>query len=307
MHKKLAPHLIELAQDACIKSFWRRKALRSFLKQHHIAEAKLSAWHADESKRDFLQGLFYDLLSLKDNKGHAVILKIAHSLADMKHFPDLENWEDSAAKISAAKESISRLKSEVNKLDQQCQDEIDIERRKKEAAVERQKSIKARQTLESLEQQLNELARLQGTQDGGYAFEQWFYDLAIYFDIEARRPYNADGRQIDGALTLDGTTFLIETKFTKSIIESPDIDIFMSKVTSKADNTMGIFISMAGFTEGAIRTASRDRTPLLLMDYTHVYSKILPGIMTLHDVIRRIKRHASQTGEAYLPVVNFSG
>jgi hypothetical protein len=307
MQKKLAPHLIELTQDACVKAFWKRQALRSFLKQHHIAEAKLAAWHADETKRNFLEGLFYDLLSLKDNRGHALILKMAHSLADMNHFPDLEGWEDSSTKISAAKEAISRLRSEVSKLDQRVQDQIDTERRRKEAALERQKTITARQTLEALESRLNELARLQGTQNGGYAFERWFYELAVYFDVEARMPYNADGRQIDGALTLDGTTFLIETKFTKSSTESPDIDIFMSKVTSKADNTMGIFISMAGFNEGAIRTASRDRTPLLLMDYSHIYSKILPGIMTLPDVIRRIKRHASQTGEAYLPVINFSG
>jgi hypothetical protein len=70
---------------------------------------------------------------------------------------------------------------------------------------------------------------------------------------------------------------------------------------------MGIFLSMSGFTSGAIKTASRDRTPLLLMDYSHIYNKILPGLMTLPDVIRRIKRNASQTGEAFLSVVKFSG
>src|SRR5208283_2291633 len=152
MQKKLAPHIIELTQDACGKAFWRRKALRSFLKQHHIAEAKLSAWHADESKRDFLQRLFYELICLKDNKGHAVVLKMANSLADMKHFPDLENWEDTTDKIAAARTAVTRLKSEVDKLNRQVRDENEIEQRKRDAATDRQKVTVARQTLEKLGQ-----------------------------------------------------------------------------------------------------------------------------------------------------------
>jgi len=68
-----------------------------------------------------------------------------------------------------------------------------------------------------------------------------------YFEITARPPYKTNGRQIDGSLTLDGTTFLIETKFTNGQSGAPDIDIFMSKIVKKADNTMGIFVSMSGF------------------------------------------------------------
>ena len=306
MRKKLAPHLIQLTQDACLKAFWRKKALRLFLKQNNISANRLATWHQDESKRDFLDRLFEDLLDLKDNKGHAVILAMAMSLAKMKHFPDLENWEDSAEKISAARKAVARLKSEVDKLNQQIRDKQESERRKKAAREEREKIINARQTLEKLAQQLNSLISKQGTQEGGYAFEKWFYDLVNYFEIPARPPYKADGRQIDGSLTLDGTTFLIETKFTNEQSGAPDIDVFMSKIVKKADNTMGIFVSMSGFSSVAIKEASRDRTPMILMDYSHIYY-ILQGIMTLPDVIQRIKRHASQTGQAYLAVDDFSG
>ncbi|MFQ5499807.1 MAG: restriction endonuclease, partial [Candidatus Zixiibacteriota bacterium] len=99
----------------------------------------------------------------------------------------------------------------------------------------------------------------------------------------------------------------IETKFTSQQTGAPDIDSFMTKIVRKADNTMGILISMAGFTKVAIKEASRDRTPMLLMDYSHFYSLILPSRMSLPEVIRRIKRHASQTGEAFLLVERFSG
>lgn len=230
-----------------MKAFWRKKALRLFLKQHHISDKKLATWHQDESKREFLDRLFEDLLNLRDSKGHPVILKMARSLAEMRHFPDLENWEDSAEKISAAHTAAARLKSEVGKLNQQVQDKQEIERRKKAAREEREKTNNARQTLEKLAQHLNSLTSKQGTQEGGYAFEKWFYGLVNYFEITARPPYKTNGRQIDGSLTLDGTTFLIETKFTNGQSGAPDIDIFMSKIVKKADNTMGIFVSMSGF------------------------------------------------------------
>lgn len=307
MRKKLAPAFIQLTQDACLKAFWRKRELRLFLQQHKISEAKLATWHEDETKRDFLSRLFQELLQLDDNSVHAAILEMARSLAEMKYFPDLENWEDSTEKISAAHRAIARLKSEVDELNQQVRDTRERERLRKEAQERQQKAIVAKQSLRKLSDRLTGLIPLQGKQEGGYAFERWFYELAGFFEIPARPPYKAEGRQIDGSLTLDGTTFLIETKFTNKQTGAPDVDTFMTKITRKADNTMGILISMSGFSGVAIQEASRDRTPMFLMDYSHFYNLILPGLMSLPEVIRRIKRHASQTGEAFLPVKRFSG
>ena len=247
MRKKLAPAFIQLTQDACLKAFWRKRALRTFLQQHQISEAKLATWNEDESKRDFLFRLLEELLRLDDNSGHNTILEMARSLAEMKHFPDLENWEDSAEKISAVHKAVARLKSEVDKLHQQVRDIRERERLRKEAQERQQTTIAAKQSLQKLSDNLNELVPRQGTQEGGYAFEKWFYELASYFEIPARPPYKIDGRQIDGSLTLDGTTFLIETKFRNEQTGAPDIDTFMTKITRKADNTMGIIVSMSGF------------------------------------------------------------
>ena len=307
MKKKLAPAFIQLTQDACLKAFWRKRALRTFLQQHKIAESKLATWNEDETKRDFLFRLFEELLGLDDNSGHTVILEIAKSLAEMKHFPDLENWEDSAEKNSAAHNAIGRLKIEVGKLNQQVRDAKEQARLRKEAQERQKRAIGAQQSLQKLSDSLTGLVPKQGTQEGGYAFEKWFYDLTMFFEIPARSPYKVDGRQIDGSLTLDGTTFLIETKFTSNQTGAPDVDTFMTKITRKADNTMGILVSMAGFSTVAVTEASRDRTPMILMDYSHFYNLVLSGLMSFPDVIRRIKRHASQTGEAFLSTEEFSG
>jgi hypothetical protein len=71
--------------------------------------------------------------------------------------------------------------------------------------------------------------------EGGYDFQDWFYD---------------------GSLTLDGTTHLNELKFAVAQADATDIDSLRAKVDDKADNTMGIMISMSGYSSVAI---SRDR------------------------------------------------
>ena len=68
---------------------------------------------------------------------------------------------------------------------------------------------------------------------------------------------------------------------------------------------MGIMVSMAGYSSVAIKQASKPKTPLLLMDFNHIYL-ILHGGWKLPEVIARLRRHASQTTEAYLPAAAFS-
>lgn len=128
-----------------------------------------------------------------------------------------------------------------------------------------------------------------------------------FSEIDNRRPFVQAGRQIDGSVTIDGTTYLIELKFTAAQADATDIDSLLAKVNTKADNTMGIMVSMAGYSSVAIQQASFARSPLLLFDHAHLYNMVLAGIEGFADVVRRVRRHSSQTGNAYLSVQEFGG
>jgi hypothetical protein len=67
---------------------------------------------------------------------------------------------------------------------------------------------------------------------------------------------------------------------------------------------MGIMVSMSGFSSTAIQQASGRKTPIILMDYSHVYL-VLGGTWTLPEVVARLRRHASQTGQAFLAAKDF--
>ncbi len=302
MKSRVTPHLIDLTFDAALRSFWRKQALATFLQRSGIQG--LPNWLPEEPKRSYLQRVFQLLPSTDDGK--AKIVELARNLAEQTSFPDLLGWEDSAEKLDSAQRSISALKGYL----QEQEHDLLTEQQRKEAREKlREAQAHARasqQTLQSLSERLTELSTDLGTADAGRDFEKWFYDLMDFSEITSRKPYISNGRQIDGSITLGDTTYLVECKFTTEQSGAPDIDIFRSKVESKADNTMGIFVSISGFSSVAIQEASGRKSPLLLLDHAHLY-RILSGISSFRDVVERVRLHSSQTGEAFLSVNGFDG
>lgn len=301
---KVTPHLVQLAYEAALKSFWRKESLRKFLRNCHVSESHLATWASEESKRDFLDRTFAALQ--RSDKGNALIGKMAIFLAEQTTFPDLRNWEDSALKIQEAMKAVSELKALIRRQTEDVRAEEEKEAARKKAREERATLQREQTSLSQLMQRLDDLAPKMGTSPGGYAFQDWFYDFIGFAEIEQRKPYVTSGRQIDGSMTIDGTTYLVELKFTKEQAGSPDIDIFRGKIESKADNTMGLFLSMSGYSSVAITEASGKKTTMLLMDASHIYLALTSG-MHFSDIVRRIRRHASQTGESLLPVASFGG
>ncbi len=301
---KVTPHLIDLAYEAALKSIWRKKALRKFLRECYISEKFLATWDTEESKREFLDRVFENLQ--KSNRGKSIIVKIALFLADQTTFPDLRNWENSGQKISEAAKAVKDLKFYLDRHNAHIKTEKEKEAAKEKARKERAKIQRNQTDLKKLQERLDNLHSSIGTQQAGYDFQDWFYDLLDFCEISNRRPYKSNGRQIDGSLTHEGTTYLVELKFTASQVDVTDIDSLYKKVTSKADNTMGIMVSISGYSTIAIDEASGEKTPLLLMDHSHLYY-VLNGTMKMGDIIERLRRHASQTAESYLPVSKFGG
>lgn len=304
MATKITPHLIQLAYEAALKSFWRKGALKKFLRECNVADAFIATWGSEESKREFLDRTFENLQ--KNDRGKTVIYQMAVFLADQTSFPDLRNWEDSALKIAEATKCVAELKAYLRKQNEEIKSDREREEIKSKAREERQKVQRAQSDKAKLDERLKKLHIAVGTQQGGYDFQDWFFELLDFSEIVNRRPYVSNGRQIDGSLNVDGTTYLVELKFTDTQADATDIDSFKAKIESKADNTMGIMVSISSYSSVAIKEACGKKTPLLLFDASHIYL-FLAGSLKFSDIIMRVRRHAAQTGEAYLPVGKFSG
>ncbi|MDC9598005.1 restriction endonuclease [Xenorhabdus anantnagensis] len=304
MATQITPRLIELTYEAVLKSYWRRNALRKFLLASNISNSFVSAWPDDESKRDLLDRLFEKLQTT--DKGKAVISLMARSLSEQSSFPDLRNWEDSTQKIQDAQKAAQELKVYLKQQDEEAQSKKERSEIKERARIERELIQRSLMDKRKLQQLLDVMHSRVGTQEGGYEFEEWFYQLLNFCEIQNRKPYKTDGRQIDGSLTYEGTTYLVELKFTKDQSGAQEIDSLKAKVNKMADNTMGIMVSISGYSSVAISEASGSKTTLIIMDASHLYL-FLSGAMSFGEIISRVRRHASQTGEAYLPTNKFHG
>lgn len=304
MSERLPPHFIELVADAALKSYWRRGALRDFLRRCGVKDSFLATWSEEETKRSFLARLF-PLLERSD-AGSMLIRRMASFLSEQTTFPDLQNWEDSGEKHAHAERAVAALRAYLIEKERAEASQRQKDQVRKQARARREEYLERQVTLEKLSERLAGISKTLGSQRAGYKFQEWFFDLLDYYEVDCRRPYCAAGRQIDGSITIDGTTYLVELKFTALQADAPDVDVFFKKVHDKADNTMGILVSISGFSTVAVAGASVARTPLLLMDHSHLYL-LLAGVMTFSELVNRLRRHASQTSQAYLRASDLSG
>lgn len=302
MAQRLTPHFADLLYDAALKSYWRKRALRRFLRSCHISESFLATWAEGETKRDFLDRLFAALQQTPQTT--RVLVTMARALAEQTTFPDLESWEDSVQKIADAKLAVAALCDALRTLDRDQVNQRERTEARERYRVRQEEAARSQTDLQTLNDRLTALSQRLGTQEAGYQFQDWFYDLMDHQEIDNRRPYKHAGRQIDGSITIAGTTYLVELKFTASPATAADVDSLLKKVGDKADNTMGIMVSISGYSDVAIQQASGPRTPLLLLDHRHIFS-VLTGALSFAEVVERVRRHASQTGESYLPAESF--
>jgi hypothetical protein len=301
MSQSLPSHFIDLVRDALLKSFWRKPTFRQFLSRHRVKDSFLATISSEETKRETLNRLFPKLE--KTDEGRLAIKQMAVSLSDQIAFPDLMGWEDEALKLRDARDAVATLKKYVNLVQADEAKERDRQKKRENAQNNRKLKIAEAATVESLAAELTNLVPAQGTPDGGYKFQDWFYRLADFFEVECRRPYTTGGRQIDGTITIEGTTYLVELKFTASPSDATDVDSLLAKLGNVADNTMGLMVSMSGYSSVAVKQASGKKTPLILLDASHVMLLLHSG-WKFGELIARLRRHVSQTGEAFLEVAD---
>ncbi|HEV8681489.1 MAG TPA: restriction endonuclease [Actinomycetota bacterium] len=137
-------------------------------------------------------------------------------------------------------------------------------------------------------------------QDRGRTFQRFLNTLFELFDLEPRLAYSLESEQIDGSVAFDTDDYIVEARWTKDPVGREDADVFASKVRRKGKNALGLFVSVSGFTRGALDAYSQ-ATPFMAMDGVDLMA-VLGQQIRLDDLLRRKKRHANETGECFLPV-----
>ncbi len=178
---------------------------------------------------------------------------------------------------------------------------------KQEKDKEYKENIRRRANIASKENYHSQLLALQEKfisaqelepQKRGYQLEKIFPDLMKISGIPVEQSFRITGEQIDGAIKHDGHYYLIELKWTKDKVGQADIGNFCFKVDGKMDSR-GLFLSMAGFTDGVIEALPKGKSlKILLLDGVHL-ANVIFGHYTFQELLEHAVSQASLKANLY--------
>lgn len=298
MDERLSPVATHALKEALCTIFWYKSDLRGFLQGCISDRAVIANVDWSNYKRQIVSDII-DILYADQNKYLGDIRRLIHEVCKMNSYRHLEQLDDGKRKANEAKNAVEVLRKIVEDHDEKVKEEKEIVRKRQEAIARIQSSQAVLQKLESIKNSYFKIVSSSIPQNRGFELEKILYDMFSLFDLDPKASFRNVGEQIDGAFTLEGTDYLFEAKWQKNLVDAADLDSFNGKINRKLDNTLGLFLSINGFSEDAVRIHSTGRSTILLMDGVDLMA-VLEGRIDFVSLIVRKRRHAAQTGEIYL-------
>ncbi|MDI3347415.1 restriction endonuclease [Streptomyces sp. AJ-1] len=298
--KKINPRAYIALADALTVIFWNKppfeRYLRGMLQDHSELLARLDF---SSTKRE-TSGELIDLLRANEARYRDVTVKLMLDIAEMKRFSNLEQQVDRDEMVARAEAAVAELREWT-----EHQRSV-IQEYEGHAATIADSVRQAEQTRlfnadhEALKARFFEMHAASDPHRRGTDFEDFINKLFGLYDMEPRASYGLDHEQIDGAFTYATDRYVLEAKWWKEAIGRRELDVFKNNIERKGKNTLGLYISMSGFTSDALAVYSYS-TPFITMDGSD-FMAVLEQRIRLDDLFARKSQHASQTGHCYLPV-----
>jgi hypothetical protein len=298
--KKIAPAAIVALKEALANVYWYKADLRSFLTSTLSSPLLLSCLNWSDYKRNIV-GALVDYLESREDEYQADLLRLMTEVARIDDFSHLERLEGGKEKAEAARKSVVALRKLTAAHGALYEEQKSMEERRQRAHEELVRKTAVKEKLEELTQEYYKLLGSDAPQQRGYRLESIVRKLFDLFDLDPKASFKIVGEQIDGAFTFDGTDYLFEGKWQEEPVRASDLDALSGKLSRKLDNTLGLFLSVNGFSEDGIRAHSSGRRLIILMDGSHLMA-VLEGRIDLIQLLLRIRRHAAQTGNIYLRI-----
>jgi len=298
--KVLLPVAIHALSEALTNIYWYKSELRSFL-THIISDTTiLSKLNWEEYKRNIVSTLVNFLAKHQDTYKND-LLRIMTEVCKMNNFSHLERLEDGKSKAKTAKQSVEALRNQMVGHKDIVEELKKQEDRRQEAFEKTLKVKDVQQKLEEIKVDFYQLVSSKDPQARGFKLEKIIKELFSLFDLDPKASFRILGEQIDGGFTFESNDYLFEGKWQQELCSIQDLDAFSGKLTRKLDNTLGLFCSINGFSEDAVKAHSTGRRLMILMDGSDLMA-VLEGRIDLLQLLLRKRRHASQTGNIYLKI-----
>ena len=297
-NKKISPQAIVALEKALTAIYWYKKDLKRFLYQI-IGEGTgiLAVIDWTDLKKNIAARVI-DMLVKNGARTHDILMQLIFSVSDFSDFSHLEILDGGKEKAKTAKEAVKALRTHVCG-HQYIQKELEEAKQRRWKTQAHQNQLnRTKQILSELKNEFYSWSISSDRQGSGFALEKILYRLFELSDLDPKGSFKVTGEQIDGAFSFNYEEYLLEAKWRNK--QTPLSDSFSGKIGRKFENTLGLFISISGFSEEAIIQfrISQDKR-VLLMDGEDLIA-VLDERITLSDLLARKRREAAQTGNIYL-------
>jgi len=133
----------------------------------------------------------------------------------------------------------------------------------------------------------------------GFEFEKILKNCLHNEGMDPRSSYKIDGEQIDGSFFLNGSVFLLEAKWHSNELPASSIYQFKGKVDGKLTGTIGIFISMSGYSKDAVDALTLGKSLNVILFGKEDIDAVLIGDSTFKSILKSKLRIAAEQGVVY--------
>lgn len=298
--KVIAPTAINALKEALTNIYWYKSDLRSFIMNTISEPAILTRLNWNEYKRNIVTTLI-DFLSRHQDSYQNDLLRLMTEVIKTRDFSHLERLENGEKKARTAEESVKALESLMEDHTDLIEEQKKYEKRRKTAYEKSLKNRGVKEKLEELQTAFSLLISSDDYQKRGYQLEKILKKLFTLFDLDPKASFKVTGEQIDGAFTFANTDYLLEAKWQKEPVSTKELDSFSGKLGRKLENTLGLFLSINGFSDDSVKAHTTGRKLMILVDGSDLMA-VLECRIDLIQLLLRKRRHASQTGNIYLKI-----
>jgi len=300
------PHIVALLETGLSECFKYHDALDDFVRRAGLTAPRMSSAREraegrnKQSQRGFsrapkrlvVQELLRDLDTCKADDDRLVAALITALCKG--EFPDATPDGQAA---------INRLKEErVGEARESAERRAEQRRNTREAELKEERAAAAKRAKrEEFSRSFLELSQIVDPQMRGFRLEKFLNDFLDYEGLNPRGSFKLMGEQIDGSFAWNGRTYLVEAKWVKMPVGGAGFGGLMYKIEGKSADTRGLFISINGYSQDALRgLQTKGELRFACIDGTHLMRSLEYGY-SFPKLLEIIWRHAGETGEAYLP------
>lgn len=305
MSKRISPAAIHALKEALLHAYWYKSELRSFLSQCLADPAILSQLNWSEYKRNTVATLV-DHLAKHEDLYQRDLIRLMSEVCQITDFSHLRKLEDGEEKAEHAAIAVEALRSQLKGYQDLQQEEREAENRRQEVHQRLMKVNAVQQRLDEIRGEFFALVGGNNPQQRGYRLENILKGLFQLFDLDPKASFKIKGEQIDGAFSFEGTDYLLEARWQKDPVAAKELDSLAGKLSRKLENTLGLFLSINGFSEDAVKAHSSGRRLVILMDGSDLMA-VLEGRIDLLQLLLRKRRKAAETGNIYLRIHEILG